>query len=98
MSYTDFESAYRRQELLRILSESNDYKVSEVLLKTVLRDRSYMVSSDKLRTDCAWLAEQGLVTIRELGGVQIITLTERGLDVLSGAAIVPGIPRPEPGV
>jgi hypothetical protein len=52
-----------------------------------------------VRSEIAWLAEQGLATSDELpGGLLVATLTERGSDVASGRASVPGVQRPNPGL
>ena len=53
----------------------------------------YAVSLDRLATDCAWLAEQGLITWQN----DVATLADRGADVVLGRAQVPGVRRPEPG-
>lgn len=45
-----------------------------------------------------WLAEQGLVRTEELeAGVLVAAITERGLDVAGGRAVVPGVRRAPPG-
>ena len=44
-----------------------------------------------------WLAERGLVSIEEIGGVMIAALSESGHDAQAGAAEIPGVRRPGPG-
>src|SRR5690606_41702375 len=48
---------------------------------------------DRVRTDCAWLAEQGLMTLE----ADVATLTERGSAAALGQITVPGVRRPLPG-
>ena len=81
---------------LRILAEASGYRANESLLGALLRAWGHVASRDRLRGELAWLREQGLVAIDEIGGVMIATLTERGHDVASGAATVPGVRRPGP--
>lgn len=97
------ESAYgrhvaedRRLVILRVLSDSTGYQTNEYTLEAVLEDLGHTVSSDRLHADLAWLAEQGLVTTSNVGGVTIPKLTQRGLDVARGKAVVPGVKRPRP--
>lgn len=65
------------------------------ILHAELPGVGHVVGADRLRTDLAWLAEQGLM---DLGGTEIIvaTLTERGLDAAHGRITVPGVRRPGP--
>ena len=50
-----------------------------------------------MNADVAWLEEQGLVSREDLGGIIVVKITQRGLDVAEGRAIVPGVKRPGPG-
>jgi len=50
-----------------------------------------------VRTDLAWLAEQGLLQTATTGDVTMATLLTRGVDVAAGRAVVPGVKRPLPG-
>ncbi|MBA1271684.1 ArsR family transcriptional regulator, partial [Pseudomonas carnis] len=51
-------------------------------------------SRDQVKTEMHWLAEQGAVTVADVGPVLVATLTERGQDIAAGRARVPGIKRP----
>ena len=88
----------RRLVLLKLLEEAPGYTGNEYLLHTTLAQFGHAVSRDLVRTDLAWLAEQGLVSV-DLGipSLQVVTLTERGLDAANGRAAVPGVKRPAPG-
>ena len=50
-----------------------------------------------MNADAAWLEEQGLVSCEDLGGIIVVKITQRGLDVAEGRAVIPGVKRPGPG-
>jgi hypothetical protein len=84
----------RRLVILRILSELAGYKANSSVLTQALDTIGQAVSRDYVRGQLAWLAEQGLVKVDDLGPVLLATLTERGLDCAGGMAQVPGVARP----
>jgi len=87
----------RRLLLLRLLSEQNAYRSNASILHTTLYALGVAASRDDVRTDLAWLAEQGLVRVDEMAAhVDVATLTARGHDVVVGTAHAPGVSRPEP--
>ena len=49
-----------------------------------------------VRGQIDWLAEQQLVTVENLRGFYVVTLTSRGQDVAEGRARVAGVKRPRP--
>ena len=85
-----------RLVILRFLSEDAGFDLNESIIHSALGTLGHNVSRDRVRVELAWLAEQGLVSVREVMSVQIATLTSRGLDVAEGRAIVPGVKRPGP--
>lgn len=87
----------RRLSLLLVLHETPGYSANAFLLRDAV-DQIYghSASIDQIRTDVAWLAEQGLVNARNTGEVQLATLTARGVDVALGRATQPGVKRPLP--
>lgn len=96
MDYSQFETQARRLAVLRGLQHAVQYRMNASLLRSYCEAIGHTVSADKLATDLAWLKEQGLVTLASSEGVQLATLTERGLDVATGRAQVPGVQRPGP--
>ncbi|WP_028586677.1 hypothetical protein [Desulfocurvus vexinensis] len=96
MSYATLLQENRRLEILRALAQDPDYELNAPLLQDVLRLTGLGASADQVRTDVAWLAEQGLVTVRSLETVPLVRLTGRGCDVAAGLALVPGVARPRP--
>jgi hypothetical protein len=100
MTYANFVAENRRCAMLRFLADDTDYTINDSLLDSALAAIGHAVSRDLLRTEIAWLEEQGLVTVRKEmdGRVLVITLTGRGLDVAQGRTVVPGVQRPRPSV
>ncbi len=88
----------RRLLILRFLAEDAGYKLNTSVLQTALDAFGHSVTRDQVRVDAAWLAEQDLVRVEEVGPVAVVELTRRGADVAAGRAVVPGVARPKPGV
>lgn len=97
MSYQAIVQSDRRLTILILLAQSAGYSANEHLLRAALDGFGHSVARDLLRTELAWLKEQGLVMIEEIAGMQVAELTARGADVQAGRAHVPGIKRPEAG-
>jgi hypothetical protein len=96
-SYAEHFAADRRLCILRILELAPDYTANEYLLQSALAEHGHSVSRALLRTDFAWLAEQGVLTVNDAGALHVAQITERGVDVAHARATVPGIKRPAPG-
>lgn len=94
--YAAYVTRHRRLRILQILSGLRSYECNAVVLAGVLEEHGHHPSRSMIDTDVDWLAEQQLVTVRELSGLRIATLTQRGLDVAQGRAFVTGIERPGP--
>lgn len=89
----DAAEADRRRAILYALAVAPGACLPLTALRQQLELIGYTLAMDRLRTDLAWLAEQGLAE----RGEQLARLTERGADVAQGRARVPGIARPQPG-
>lgn len=96
MSYRDALDSDRRLVILKLLENSAGYTVNEYLIYTALPGFGHDVSMDRVRTDLAWLEEQGLLTLDIPGDVHMARLTQRGVDVAAGRARVDGVKRPGP--
>lgn len=96
MSFADFQTTDRRLVLLRALQAAAQYQANAYLLQRYADSVGHVVSKDRIAQDLAWLAEQGLITLAQ-EPITVATLTERGLDVATGRAVVPGVQRPAPG-
>ena len=96
-SFAELVTSDIRLVILRCLNEDPGYGSNEAMLQAMLEALGHTVSRDRVRTELAWLAEQGLVTVTAVVGVQVATLTGRGGDAATGRATVPGVKRPRPG-
>lgn len=95
--FAELQTEDRRLVLLRLLSESGGYRANLFLLQTACAGFGHDVSLDRLHGDVDWLEEQSLVTTEGIGGVCIVTLTQRGHDVAQGRSHCTGVKRPMPG-
>ncbi|EAS1999549.1 VpaChn25_0724 family phage protein [Salmonella enterica] len=83
----------RRLVILRSLLDCNN-EANESILQDCLDAYGHNVSRDVVRGQIDWLAEQNLVTIENLSGFYVVTITGRGQDVAEGRAKVSGVKRP----
>ena len=96
-TFAQLQSENRRCAFLRFLAGDVDYAMNTSLLQSALDAVGHGVSRDCVNADVAWLEEQGLVSREDLGGIIVVKITQRGLDVAEGRAVVPGVKRPGPG-
>lgn len=97
MSFQNTITEDRRLSLLLVLNETPGYSANAFLLREAVGSiYGHTASLDQVRTDLAWLSEQGLVSSRTTADVTIATLTARGVDVATGRATVPGVKKPLP--
>ncbi|EEA5726621.1 ArsR family transcriptional regulator, partial [Salmonella enterica subsp. enterica serovar Montevideo] len=75
----------RRLVILRSLMDCNN-EANESILQDCLDAYGHNVSRDVVRGQIDWLAEQQLVTVENLRGFYVVTLTSRGQDVAEGRA------------
>ena len=85
-----------RLTLLRFLSGAQGYKANSSILHSAAEDFGLSASRDQIKTELAWLCEQGLVNCHDLAGLTVASLTQRGLDVTAGRCTVPGVQRSSP--
>lgn len=96
--FSDYQLADRRLSILIILERANAWRARSALIQQGLeRLFAHQVDADRLESDLAWLADQGLADLSHADGVTTATLTQRGLDVVQGRVRVPGVARPQPG-
>ena len=96
MNFEELVTADLRLAALMTLAQDYGYSHNEYVLRGALGMLGHTVSRDRLRTELAWLSEQGLIEIDDVAGTMVAKLTGRGKDVADGAVIVPGVKRPEP--
>ncbi|GKX57626.1 hypothetical protein SOASR030_37380 [Leminorella grimontii] len=86
----------RRLVLLRSISDCGG-KANESILQTCLDSYGHYVSRDEVRRHLSWLDENRLVSLSDVGGCMVASLTRRGTDVGEGRVRVPGVKRPRFG-
>lgn len=86
-----------RITILRLLAEDPNYTMNDSIISDLVGNYGFTPSRDKVRTELAWLREQGLVDYDDDDGIIISVLTRRGDDVAHGRSRVPGVKRPGPG-
>lgn len=99
MNHPDFSTHLtedRRLVILRVLLESAAFTGNEYILQSMVERLGHVASADRIRTDLAWLQEQGLIALEVVATVQIAQLLARGEDVARGRITVPGVKRPSP--
>ncbi|MBD9463931.1 ArsR family transcriptional regulator [Pseudomonas sp. Pdm06] len=92
--YADYLRHDMRLVILRLLVEMPGYRANSSVLNTALDNFGHTASRDQVKTELQWLAEQGAVSLADIGPVLVATLTERGQDIAAGRARVSGIKRP----
>lgn len=85
-----------RLVILRALAEDLGYSHNESILHSILAEFGHSVSRDRVRTELYWLQEQSLLTLKDVAGCLVATVSQRGADVAAGSATVPGVKRPGP--
>jgi hypothetical protein len=82
----------RRRVILEILDGTPESSGSEISLEPVLDSRRIFGSDRQaIRTDIAWLGEQGLVTVENVGGILFCTLSASGAAIARGKRTHPDI-------
>ena len=94
MSFADYLVQDQRLLILRLLAEMPAYRANSSVLVAALEQYGHAASRDQVKTQLAWLAEQGAIATETLGPVVVATLTERGQDIATGRCVAPGIKRP----
>lgn len=92
--FSDFLRQDQRLVMLRLLAELPGYTSNSSVLVQLLEQFGHVMTRDQVKTELAWLSEQGLVTTDDAGSVLMAKLTERGADVAAGRARQPGVKRP----
>ncbi len=102
MTYAADLLADQRLMLLQALEAAAGYSLPERALGRFLGSMAAPLSADGLRTQLAWLEEQGLLSISKVQPLPdaapewTARIASRGLDVVAGLARVPGVARPRP--
>ncbi len=92
--FADFIRQDIRLVILRLLVDMTAYRANSSVLTMALDEYGHTLSRDQVKTELHWLAEQGALTIEDVGPVLVATLSERGQDIAAGRVRAPGIKRP----
>ncbi|MEO0678846.1 MAG: hypothetical protein AAF192_00360 [Pseudomonadota bacterium] len=92
--FEDTMREHRRLAILRHLEACTDYTSNGSILIDICRGVGVPTSHDQLRTELAWLKEQGLATLADHGDFHVATATRRGVEAALGQAVTPGVKRP----
>jgi hypothetical protein len=87
---------HRRLAILRFLKDCDAYSANGSIIRDVLNGVGVGSTSDQVTTELAWLREQGMIQIDDLGSVLLATATTRGVEIAQGLASHPDIQRPSP--
>lgn len=91
-SYEDHYRAHVRREILSVLETAPGNASNSRILRSALSHLGMALTGDQVRTELAWMAEQGLLRVETLDpALHRATLTERGVDVACGHARSPGV-------
>lgn len=97
MAFEDLLVASIRLTILKALEQDCGFSHNESILHSIVVEFGHKCGRDKIRTELAWLKEQGLVTLKDVSGLFVATITDRGVDAATGNVTVPGVQRPRPG-
>lgn len=81
----------QRLRILQVLAEDRGHSHNAHILRSALAALGHDIRVDQVVALANWLAEAGLVEIASEGPPLVVRLTERGLDVAQGRAVVPGV-------
>lgn len=81
----------RRRVILEILSSTPDGQSGELFLEPVLNSRRIRSDRDQVRTELAWLQDQGLVALEEIAGDMFATILSGGRAIAEAKRVHPDI-------
>jgi repressor of nif and glnA expression len=96
MNFKDVATEDIRLIILRTLEETNGYSCNESIIHVIVGKFGHSISRDRVKTELRWLEEQGLLSLEEVAGIYVATINQRGIDVATGCATIPGVKRPSP--
>jgi hypothetical protein len=90
-------TAHLRLTMLRLLAGAPAYRANSSIIHSATAEFGLHASRDQIKSELSWLSEQGAVKVSDVSGLTVATLTDRGLDVAEGRAVIPGVQKPAPG-
>lgn len=90
-NFNAFIEPRRRGRILQVLADANNAGCNVPLLRMMVRDSGYRVADGSLAIDLSFLSDNGFVSLRTIGEIELAKITDRGRDVVTGNLRVPGI-------
>ena len=96
-SIRQLERADARRAILQALAEDRGYSANHRILRTFV-DRSAAITLDdaEIKEHLAWLEDRGAVTTEAVPPFVLAKLTDYGLSLAQGHAVLDGVSRPTP--
>lgn len=83
-----------RVTILQLLDNAPHGSVNAQMLTTLLQSTAAQLWLDQVKEQLSWLEEQKLVTLEEMGGMLLATITDQGGLVARGLDRHEGVDRP----
>ncbi|MBI2397725.1 MAG: hypothetical protein HYV17_07995 [Xanthomonadales bacterium] len=93
MSFSSFIEPRRRGFIVALLAQSGEQGANVPLVVSITQNAGYRASADVIKADLAALRDLGLLTLREIGTLQMARIEQRGRDFAGGQFDVPGLER-----
>ncbi len=87
---------HRALAVLRFLDRSPEYRTNEEVLMDWLRHIALTCSRENLRDVASFLEKEGYLRSKNVDGLLVLTLSERGAEIADGRETVEGVERPGP--
>ena len=94
MPMNDVLNEHERIAILRTLNAMSGYSTNDSIIQESCTQFGIDMSRDRVKSQLAWLEEQGAVSTNPVGNYVVAELTARGQDVAEGRARMPGVKRP----
>lgn len=91
MDIRQLQTEDNRRSVLWYLLYDSDHELSDTMIGQCFEMQRKNISSDGLKTQIAWLSEQQLVTVSNIGSTSSVALTDRGLEVAKGIVNAIGV-------
>lgn len=93
MAIEQIQSEHYRLSILYAL-QANNNKTNHSMIQSCCHQFGHNISTDRIKIEIAWLKEQNLVRVENVGDYLVVSLTARGSECVQGFASVPGVKQP----
>lgn len=96
-SISELKRADARRTILQALAQDRGYSLNHAILRTMVdRLTAITLDEDQVKAHLAWLEDRGAVTTESVPPYTIAKLTDYGLSLARGHAVLEGVSRPVP--